>query len=133
MGKSGKNSILLVEIMIAVLFFALASTVILETFDTTRSQSRLAGTYNDALTEAQNVADVLYASEDFSGTLTAMGFSQTEDGWVRNAEDYAISVTYREESAVAGSLYAASVRGYQEERELFTLPLSWYVPREVVQ
>lgn len=133
MGKSGKNSILLVEIMIAVLFFALASTVILNAYVTTRSQSRLAGTYNDALTEAQNVADFLYVADDFPAALTEMGFAQTETGWVRNAEDYAISVVFREEPAVAGSLYTASVRAYQEERELFSLPLSWYVPREVKQ
>ncbi len=133
MGKSGKNSILLVEIMIVVLFFALASTVILNTFVTTRSQSRLAGTYNDALTEAQNVADLLYVADDFPAALTEMGFSQEGAAWIRNAEDYSISVAFREELAVAGSLYTASVRGYQEERELFTLPLSWYVPREVEQ
>ena len=75
MKKANRSNALLVELLIVVIFFMLAATVLLQVFTASRNQGRIAGAINDSLVEAQNVADRLYAAEgDEAGLLQAMGF-----------------------------------------------------------
>ena len=131
MGKSNQLNTLLVEILIAVVFFAFCAMVVVETFVITSNQSRQAGVYNVALVEAQNVADTLYASADFAEALKAAGFEQDGQGWTRAYEDYALLVTASQEAADAGVLLTAEVSVIEGEDTLFTLPCLRYVPEEV--
>ena len=52
MGNRNRSNVLLVEILIAVLFFMLSATVLVQVFATARSMTRRAGVENRALTEA---------------------------------------------------------------------------------
>ena len=131
MGKGNQLNTLLVEIMIAVLFFALSSTVILETFVVTRNQSRLADVYNVALMEAQNIADKLYASGEVEQTLEQAGFTQEGDVWTYTEEVYNLRVVVSEEETEAGVLLSAEVSAVHKDEAIVTLPCSRYIPREV--
>ena len=131
MGKGNQLNTLLVEIMIAVLFFALSSTVVLETFVVTRNQSRLADVYNVALMEAQNIADKLYASTEVDETLTQAGFTQDGNVWTFTEEVYNLRVIVAEEETDAGVLLNAEISAVHQDEAILTLPCSRYVPREV--
>ena len=131
MGKGNQLNTLLVEIMIAVLFFALSSTVILETFVVTRNQSRLADVYNVALMEAQNVADKLYASTDVEATLEEAGFTRNGAVWSFSEELYDLRVTVVNEPTAAGTLQCAEVSAMHQDESILTLPSLRYIPGEV--
>ena len=131
MGRSNQLNTLLVEIMIAVLFFALSSTVVLQTFVVTRNQSRLAGVYDEALMEAQNIADQLYVSDHVAETLRKAGFRQDEYGWTLQEELYDLRVMLSEEKTAAGKLVNAKISVVHNENPLLTLPCTRYIPGEV--
>ena len=131
MGKGGQLNTLLVEIMIAVFFFACSSTVVLRTFVVTRNQSREAGIYDTALMEAQNIADRLYASADYEVVLEQAGFTQDGQSWTLAQENYALRVTTEEEPTAAGVLLTAEVSAMHGDEALLTLPCVRYLPGEV--
>ena len=123
----GNHHALLMEILIAVLFFALASTVILNTFATAHSQSRLAGITADALVQAQNLTEQLYAQqpggeEEF---LAEQGFVPDGEGWTLDCGDYVLIVTADD------GFSAAEMRAVSGESELLRLPYAKYSPIEV--
>ena len=130
MGKGSQLNTLLVEILIAVLFFALAATVVLDAFVIARSQSREAAAYNVALAQAQDVADSIYMSEDAQGALESAGFVQVDGSWVCEREDFTLEVTLGEEAMAAGVLRVSDVRAERDGTTLFDLPCSRYLPEE---
>lgn len=131
MGKSSQLNTLLVEILLAVAFFAVAATVVVETFVVTSNQSRQAGAYNNALVEAQNIADTIYASADAEAALEAAGFQQDGEVWTRREETYDLIVTASQEETAAGVMLTAEVSVVQGEDTLLTLPCLRYIPGEV--
>ena len=76
--SGGRNQrALLMEIMIAVLFFALCASVLLQTFAAARECSRSAGVQGAALLEAQSLANRLSASDDMAAALRAQAVRNT--------------------------------------------------------
>lgn len=131
MGKSSRLNTLLVEILIAVLFFALASTVVLESFVAARSQSRLAALYDEAAADVQNVADELYASGDYDSALESAGFAFENGGWRLPREQYTLLAATMEENAGAGKLVTAGISAAVEGKLIITVPVTLYIPWEV--
>lgn len=131
MGKGNQLNTLLVEIMIAVLFFALSSTSILQAFVVTRNQSRLADVYNVALMEAQNIADKIYVSDDVDETLKQAGFTQDGEVWTFTEEIYNLRVIVAQEETESGVLLNAEVSAVHQDEAILTLPCSRYIPGEV--
>ena len=131
--SAGKNQrALLMEIMIAVLFFALCASVLLQTFASAREYSRRAGLESETFLEAQSLDASLYAAQDMSAQLEALGFEDTGAVWTRQAGDYRIEVELGAEKAPAGVLHTALVRMLRNESELAQLPVARYVPGEAV-
>ena len=64
MRSKNRSNVLLVEILIAVLFFMLSATVLVRVFVTARNMTVRSGVESSALAEAQNVADALCAADD---------------------------------------------------------------------
>ena len=128
--KKHHGNALLVELLIVVLFFMLASTVLLRVFAAARIQSDRAGLTTQALTDAQNTADRLYAfGDDTEGALGPLGFESDGEGWIRVCEGYTVRVTGESESRGAGEMIRYAVRADAGEDELLTLPVAVY--REV--
>ena len=119
------------EILIAVLFFALSATILLEVFVGARNQSLRAGITNEALFAAQNLADRLYCAEDAETLLTQAGFSREKDAWTLNRGAYTLTATWEEERLLGGTLRSAKVCAQYGDETLLTLPCTRYLPEEV--
>ena len=139
MSKNNRSNVLLVEILIAVLFFMLSATVLVRVFATAHNMTVKAGVGTQALSEAQNVADTLYTAEDVDLKLEELGFLSAHGAWTKAYGDYTLYVEISPEAAGAGELRQGAVRAFysqrsadaarQEDQELFALPFARY--REV--
>ena len=121
---------LLMELMIMILFLMLGSSVLIRIFEKSYLLNRDAHRYTYALTDAQNLSDRLYRSEDFEETLSGLGFSgPTEEGtWRLEREDYVIEAGYSLEQLPDGGLRSGFVRALAGEEEILTLPWVRYIP-----
>ena len=131
MTRSNQLNTLLMEIMIAVLFFALCSTVIMDVFVGAHNQSVRAGVQAQALAAAQNLSDGLYAAEQREELLLKNGF---ESGmFTRECDGYTLSVALGEERTAAGRIETAEITALYQGGELFSLPDARYVSEEVAR
>lgn len=136
MGKKNRSNVLLVEILIAVLFFMLSATVLVQVFVTARNLTVRAGVETRALAEAQNIADALCVADDPEASLEAMEFMKSHGAWTRGKGDYTLYVTFDEIPAGAGTMWQGEVKAFysirnitqarQEDEELFSLPCARY-------
>ena len=139
MSKNNRSNVLLVEILIAVLFFMLSATVLVRVFVTARNMTVRAGVETRALSEAQSVADILHEAGDVDEKLEEMAFIGAHGVWTKSYGDYTIYVQGESQPAGAGTLWQGTVRAFysmrnvdvarQEDEELFALPCAHY--REV--
>lgn len=126
MRKRSQGNALLVELLIVVLFFMLASTVLLRVFAAAHEQGKKAQRYNDALTAAQNAADRLYAADDPEEALREMGFAAENEIWKLMQGSYTLEAEVAREPLQAGILRRQEVRAVTEDGRLVTLPCSRY-------
>ena len=136
MGNRNRSNVLLVEILIAVLFFMLSATVVVQVFVTARNLTVKAGVETRALAEAQNVAEALCAAPDPEGALEAMEFKNSHGAWTRAYGDYTLYVECGEQPTDAGVMWQGDVRAFYslrrvdqarpEDEELFSLPCARY-------
>ena len=78
----------------------------------------------DSLSEAQNVADRLYVSEEPEILLESLGFSSQDGVWVRDSGKYRMEALIAEERDEAGIFRRQEVRVISEDKMLFSLPCS---------
>lgn len=136
MGKRNSSNVLLVEILIAVLFFMLSATVLVRVFATAKSMTVRSGVETLALREAQSIAEALYATDDQEALLTARGYVNYHGAWTRDCGDYTLYVSGDTVPAGASEIWNGEVRAYYKNRnsdaarkadiELFALPCSQY-------
>ena len=136
MRNRNRSNVLLVEILIAVLFFMLSATVLVRVFVGARNMTVRAGVESVAVSDAQNVAEALYAAEDIDATLEGMGFSSSHGAWTLDRGDYTLYVAGAAEPTEAGELWSGSVSAFYklrnpdnpraEDEELFSLACARY-------
>ena len=141
MRNKNRSNILLVEILMAVLFFMLSATVIAQVFAASRNMTKKAGAETMALAQAQNVAESVYGQEDMDAVLTQLGFLQSHGTWTKDYGDFSLYVTGSFRPTDAGELFEGEVRAFYKTRdvkaaraadeELFSLPCTWYREVEV--
>lgn len=124
---------LLVEILMAVLFFALAAVVILELFTTGHSLSARADAMDRAVNHAQQISEQLYAADDMAQVLRQNGFDPAQDIWQLEGEGYALQVRVSAEETAAGEMRAAQITILVEGEEEISLPCARYVCGEVAR
>ena len=121
--KTGNHSnALLVELLIVVMFFMLAATVLMQVFAKARTVSDRARLIADAAAGAQTQADRLYAAEDPEAALREMGFTADASGWIYDGGDYLSTVTL-ENGEDGFTRQVLTVRDRTDE-VLLTLPCS---------
>ena len=136
MRKRNGSNVLLVEILLAVLFFMLSATVLVQVFAGSRSLTVRSGVETRALAEAQNIADALYAAEDPYALLENLEFISSHGAWSKDYGTFSVYVTLDQEETDAGVLRVGRVSGFytkrdpeaarQEDEELFTLACTRY-------
>lgn len=129
--KAKHMNALLVEIMMAVLFFALAATVILELFAAGHSLNRDSDILGRATGHARNLSEQIYAADDLKGLLVQQGFEQGATGWHASFGDYSLLVTAETLPAGSGEMRRAEVSAAQDDEVLVSLPCLRYFPGEV--
>ena len=122
---------LLMEILMAVIFFALASVVILNLFATGYDLSARADALDRAVNHARQISEQLYASENMAEALTDCGFTQAEDQWSLEAQDYALNARLFREETAAGVLWNAEISVILEDAAAVVIPCARYVAGEV--
>lgn len=128
---SNNTNALLVEIMAAVLFFALCSTILLQVFAGAHNNSRNAALTTGAMTEARSCVELLNGADDPAAVLAA--YTLREDGsYVLERDGYRIVVSPASEALSSGRLLTTGVQAVSDRGEvLFTLRSSRYIPGEV--
>lgn len=131
MKENGRVNALLVELLIVLLFFMLASTTLMEIFGAAKLNSSRAGASNAALMQAQNVAEQLYAADDVEQALEALGFAKEGEDWCLNGGGYELIASYLFTQDEAGALRQVELTAMYHGEALFTLPATRYVSGEV--
>lgn len=124
MRSGSRSNALLVELMIVVMFFMIAATVLLRVFVSSRNQSDRAELITTSIAAAQNTADRLYAAEDPEAELQSLGFVQKNGVWVLTADRYQLEASVTEEAEPAGIFRRQSVRAIADGETLYELPCS---------
>ena len=112
MRNRNRSNVLLVEILIAVLFFMLSATVLVRVFVTARNMTVRSGVESVAVADAQNVAESLYAADGkaepteagelWSGTVSAFYKLRNPDA-ARAEDEQLFSLTCTRYKGVAQS------------------------------
>lgn len=131
MREGHRANALLVELLLVIFFFMLGATTLVELFAGAKHKSLQAKATNFAIMEAENIADDLYGSDDPDATLANLGFTSENGVWTLTAKDYTLQVTQSEEETEAGSLRTFTVTGTGDGKQLFSLPSTRYLPKEV--
>ena len=110
------SNVLLVEILIAVLFFMLSATVLVNVFVSARNLTVRSSVETEAIDRAQNVAEALYAADDPDAALAALGFSASHGAWSLDCGDYSLYVMGSAGPAGAGELWSGTVSAFYKLR-----------------
>ena len=116
MRNRNRSNVLLLEILIAVLFFMLSATVLVRVFVTARNMTVRSGVKSVAVAEAQNVAEAMYAADDIDQMLEEQGFRVSHGAWSKDCGDYSLYVTGGPVSAGAGELWTGTVSAFYKLR-----------------
>ena len=131
MREGHRANALLVELLLVILFFMLGATTLVELFADARHKSLQARATNMAIMEAENIADDLYGAEDPDKVLAELGFTQENETWTLEKDEYTLTVTGEEEAAEAGVLRKYTISATGDGKDLFSLPSTRYLPKEV--
>ncbi len=131
MKKSGHSNILLMELLVVIFFFMISSTTIVELFATARLKSVHAEATNDAMQQAENVAERLYIQDDAEAELTALGFSREDGTWVLDEGKYTLQAEITVSETETGLIRTVTLTALKGEEKLLQLPAVRYIPGEV--
>ncbi len=114
------SNALLVELLIVVLFFMLASTVLLQLFTAARTQSQKAEDLSSATLYAQNIAETLYSGQG-DGSFVSSGERFSLPGSFLTA-----SVESAAEQMEAGTLTRYTISIFSGDELVYALPGARY-------
>lgn len=121
-GTAKRSSLFLMELIVSILFFALASVVCVRLFVDARMQSRESADLNRAVLLCQNGAERFYSS----GSIPQPEYF--DKNFVLCAKEnavYTLSFSPQEEEAVLG----CTVSLLKGEQELYSLPVEKYLQK----
>ena len=133
MREGSRANTLLLELLLVVLFFMLACTTIVEIFGQARLRSNQATVHNEAMLQAENVAEKLYNSAADEHAMTDIGFTLSGDNWTMAVDKAELQVTVSDSETESGIIRSFEIRALEGNEELFVLPVSRYLPKEVAQ
>ncbi len=131
MREGSRANTLLLELLLVILFFMLACTTIVEIFGQARMRSEQATVHNEAMLQAENIAEKLYNAADETDILTEIGFARSGDIWSMTVENAELQVNVSDRETEAGLIRSFEISATEGDTELFMLPVSRYLPKEV--
>lgn len=131
MREGHRANALLVELLLVILFFMLGSTTLVEIFADAKHKSLQARAMNFAIMESENISDDLYGADDPDKVLQDLGFTKENDSWILTQKEYTLTVTQQDEETENGVLRKFTIDGKGDGKDLFSLPSTRYIPKEV--
>ena len=131
MREGHRANALLVELLLVIFFFMLGATTLVELFAGAKHKSLQARATNVAIMEAENIADDLYGSDDPDATLEGLGFTKENDAWTLEKDEYKLTVTQADEALETGTMRKFTITGTGDGKDLFALPSTRFIPKEV--
>ena len=134
MKQRSRANALLIELVLVIFFFMLGSTVLVRLFADAKHKTIQARATNESIAVGQNVAESLYGAEDPENWLAENGFVPAEDAektWKLEEQEYTLYVAETSEEKKGGTLRTFTVYSIGEGKQLFTLPSTRYLPKEV--
>ena len=131
MREGHRANALLVELLLVILFFMLGATTLVELFANAKHKTLQARATNVSIMEAQNIADDLYGAEDPDAVLQELGFTKNGDSWILEEKEYTLTVKQTEEDSDTGVLRTFTISATGDGKDLFSLPSTRYLPKEV--
>lgn len=129
--KRYQGNILLIELLIVILFFSLSQVLMVRVFASAHEKSRGSVQLRHALMVCQDVAEQLSASDNPDALLLRLNFTGESGSYFRCEEQgFDVYVHCAEEETTAGTLCTATITAQKDDREILTLPVSRYVPKE---
>lgn len=127
MKKNGGMNALLIELVIVLFFFILSFSVLAQVYTHAYLTENQAALESRALFEGKNVAALLAVGKNPETQLKEQGFEQTDKGWEKAFDGYALLVHAQKTEKETGVWWEMDVSALQEENVLFTLPAPCYI------
>ena len=131
MREGHRANALLVELLLVILFFMLGSTTLVQIFADAKHKSMQARAMNVAIMEAENISDDLYGADDPDKVLQNLGSVKENDSWILTEKEYTLTITQKDEETENGVLRIFTIDGKGDGKDLFSLPSTRYIPKEV--
>ena len=131
MKEGSRANALLVELLLVIFFFMLGATVLVELFAGAKHKTLQARAINTAVMEAENIADDIYGADDPDKVLQDLGFVKENDSWILTEKEYTLTITQKDEETENGVLRIFTIDGKGDGKDLFSLPSTRYIPKEV--
>ncbi len=130
--KNVNRNALLIEVAIAILFFALASVTLLKLFTGVFEISSHAAKQTDAVIFVQDLGERLKASSDMEETLAGCGFQKSGGGWKLELADFSVFCDLEIMHGSSGALIRADLLAKTGETVLSEYSASRYEPKEAI-
>ncbi len=125
-----KGRIVLIELLIAFLFFSLSAVIALQLFARGYAFSRESTLRADALREAQSLADRLFAGDSAEALFAGTGFARDGETYTRDEGGVTFTVELSARDERAGVLKNALITVREGDQTLFSLPVARYEGRD---
>ncbi|MDL2289691.1 hypothetical protein LJB83_02890 [Clostridia bacterium OttesenSCG-928-F22] len=137
---------LLIEIMIAILFFCFACGIILQIFHFSKSTADNNLEQTKAMYCAQSITELFYSDEDFKALMLDVYGNDvvqtSRDGFIFYCNEnmqactedqriYDVTINMDNEPSSAGALYTANINITKGEQQIYTISVDKYFPNEV--
>ncbi len=130
--ESSRANALLVELLLVIFFFMISAAILVQLFADARHKSLQARAATSAIAEAQNCAEDLYSQDDPETWLAENGFGkETDNKWSREYDGYTLFITKDVQTTEGGEIRTFHINGFGDGKDLFTIPSTRYVPKEV--
>ena len=135
MNERRKPNAMLIELVIVILFFAISASIILQLFVAAHDRSVQSDVENTAVLTAEDIVERFAAS-----SLGADAFFE-DLGWIEEPNGYGLQTsvdghtlrlvsTGSTEDTTAGTLDDLTLTIYDSDREVVSLPMVRYTPKE---
>lgn len=134
--KKSNNGLMLLEMTLAIIFFALSAAVILQVFTVAHQKSIRSEMITAATLLAEDTANMFEAEDaDTDMFFTSEGFVKAEEGYTKSVEvnqrQYTLSVTGNEKIGDYGALFQGTLSVTTMGETVHTMPISRFRPKGV--
>ena len=131
--KRYQGNILLIELLIVILFFSLSQVVMVRVFASAHQKSHDSVQLRHAMMACEDLAEQLSVSEEPDMLLLKLDFTGEDGSYFRCDENgFDLYVQGQREDSEAGTLLCSTVTAQDGDKEILSLPVSLYVPKEGV-